>query len=84
MNKTRTNEIYTQLSTVPQCSCKVDVTSPCYFRIFKEVRSLEKQMQELQVDTYEERKKVRSESKVAKATAIQWWLVPKFYGRAKK
>ena len=42
----------------------------CYFRVFKEVRSLEKQMQELQIHSYEERKKVRSESKVAKATAI--------------
>ena len=46
------------------------VTVTAYFRIFREVRRIEKEMMTHQTASYEDRKKIKSESKVAKATVI--------------
>ena len=46
------------------------MTILCYILIFKEVRKIEKEMMKNQTATREDRKKIKSESKVAKATAI--------------
>ena len=46
------------------------MTILCYILIFKEVRKIEKEMMKNQTASHEDRKKIKSESKVAKATAI--------------
>ena len=46
------------------------VTATCYCRIFREVRRIELEMMTHQTASFEERRKIQSESKVAKATVI--------------
>ena len=46
------------------------MTILCYILIFKQVRKIEKEMMKNQTASREDRKKIKSESKVAKATAI--------------
>jgi len=46
------------------------MTILCYIFIFKEVRKIEREMMKNQTASREDRKKIKSESKVAKATAI--------------
>ena len=59
------NGILGPLSAVAFC-----VTVVSYVRIFREVRKIEKQIKEQQVGCSAEQRKIKSESKVAKATAI--------------
>ena len=46
------------------------MTIICYILIFKQVRKVEREMMKNQTASLEDRKKIKSESKVAKATAI--------------
>lgn len=55
------------------------VTIICYILIFREVRRIEREMMKHQTASYEDRKKIRSESKVAKATVIILLAVVTFY-----
>ena len=46
------------------------MTVLCYVLIFREVRKIEREMMKSQTASYQDRRKIKSESKVAKATAI--------------
>ena len=66
---TRNNSIYH--GTVGSLSLTLYfATMICYIRMFKEVRRIEREMMTHQTASYEDRKKIKSESKVAKATLI--------------
>ena len=58
------------------------VTIICYILIFREVRRIEREMMKNQTASRDDRKKIRSESKVAKATVIILLAVVIFYSPA--